>query len=341
MSGLTGKIIARSLGQVGSTLAFLVLVIAVVEVLLYLILGKALKHRYTLPYMLIAPAAIGLALLVIYPIGYEIRLAFSNMSLRSFKNPEFGLDQAWRNFRMIFTQPVLKQAMFFPLFLRTILWTVIQVTSHVVFGMCLALLLHRPMKLRGLYQALIIVPWAIPQVIAVLTWRNEFHFEYGFINIMLTRIGLNAVSWKANPFWNFAAVNLTNIWLGVPFSVWILKGYYDTIPRELEEAAMIDGMSQMGTFYRIMLPLAAPALAIAFLFNFMNAWNDYMLARIMLQKREMLTWTLGLFRLQDQFQTEWGMYAAASLLITLPVGGLFFYSSKWLVSGLTLGSVKG
>jgi arabinogalactan oligomer/maltooligosaccharide transport system permease protein len=127
----------------------------------------------------------------------------------------------------------------------------------------------------------------------------------------------------------------------VPFSVWILKGYYDTIPKELEEAAMIDGMSQMGTFYRIMLPLAAPALAIAFLFNFMNAWNDYMLARIMLQKREMLTWTLGLFRLQDQFQTEWGMYAAASLLITLPVGGLFFYSSKWLVSGLTLGSVKG
>jgi arabinogalactan oligomer/maltooligosaccharide transport system permease protein len=127
----------------------------------------------------------------------------------------------------------------------------------------------------------------------------------------------------------------------VPFSVWILKGYYDTIPRELEEAAMIDGMSQMGTFYRIILPLAAPALAIAFLFNFMNAWNDYMLARIMLQKREMLTWTLGLFRLQDQFQTEWGMYAAASLLITLPVGALFFYSSKWLVSGLTLGSVKG
>jgi arabinogalactan oligomer/maltooligosaccharide transport system permease protein len=127
----------------------------------------------------------------------------------------------------------------------------------------------------------------------------------------------------------------------VPFSVWILKGYYDTIPMELEEAAMIDGMSRMGTFYRIMLPLAAPALAIAFLFNFMNAWNDYMLARIMLQKREMLTWTLGLFRLQDQFQTEWGMYAAASLLITLPVGGLFFYSSKWLVSGLTLGSVKG
>jgi ABC-type maltose transport system permease subunit len=85
----------------------------------------------------------------------------------------------------------------------------------------------------------------------------------------------------------------------------------------------------------------ASALAIAFLFNFMNAWNDYMLARIMLQKREMLTWTLGLFRLQDQFQTEWGMYAAASLLITLPVGALFFYSSKWLVSGLTLGSVKG
>jgi len=127
----------------------------------------------------------------------------------------------------------------------------------------------------------------------------------------------------------------------VPFSIWILKGYYDTIPPDLEEAAMIDGAGRMETFYRIILPLSTPALAIVFLFNFMTAWNDYMLARIMLQKAEMFTWTLGLWTLAGQFRVEWGNFAAASILVAVPVMALFLYSSKWLVSGLTLGAVKG
>ncbi len=127
----------------------------------------------------------------------------------------------------------------------------------------------------------------------------------------------------------------------VPFSIWILKGYYDTIPMELEESAMIDGASRIVTFLKIILPLAAPALAIVFLFNFMGAWNDFLLARIMLQKQEMFTWTLGLRQMQGQFQTEWGAFSAAALMVSIPVMVLFFFSSKWLISGLTLGSVKG
>ncbi|GFP25472.1 arabinogalactan oligomer / maltooligosaccharide transport system permease protein, partial [Candidatus Hakubella thermalkaliphila] len=127
----------------------------------------------------------------------------------------------------------------------------------------------------------------------------------------------------------------------VPFSIWILKGYYDTIPRDLEEAAQIDGASQIGTFYRIILPLSTPALAVVFLFNFMMAWNDWMLARIMLQKAEMFTWTLGIWTLAGQFRVEWGAFAAASILITIPVMSLFLYSSRWLLSGLTLGAVNG
>jgi len=127
----------------------------------------------------------------------------------------------------------------------------------------------------------------------------------------------------------------------VPFSIWILKGYYDTIPGSLEEAATIDGASRMYTLWRIILPLAAPALAVVFLFNFMSSWNDFLLARIMLQKPAMYTWPLGLQSLQAQFATQWGAYAAASLLLAVPVASLFLYTSKWLISGLTLGSVKG
>ena len=128
----------------------------------------------------------------------------------------------------------------------------------------------------------------------------------------------------------------------VPFSIWILKGYYDTIPVDLEEAARIDGCTQLQAFWQILLPLSTPALAITFLFDFMGAWNDYLLARVMLgNQEEMLTWPLGLQRLQGQFQTQWGQFAAASILVMIPVVILFLYSSKWLISGLTLGSVKG
>jgi len=128
----------------------------------------------------------------------------------------------------------------------------------------------------------------------------------------------------------------------VPFSIWILKGYYDTIPIDLEEAGRIDGASQMQSFRYILLPLSTPALAIVFLFNFTTAWNDYLLARVMLGSQEkLLTWTLGIQRLQGQFQTQWGQFSAASILVMIPVVILFLYSSKWLISGLTMGSVKG
>jgi len=128
----------------------------------------------------------------------------------------------------------------------------------------------------------------------------------------------------------------------VPFSIWMLKGYYDTIPRELEEAALIDGASRLSAFWRIMLPLSTPALAIVFLFSWMGAWSDYLFGRVMIASEKALwTWPLGLRDFQSQFQTQWGMFSAASILVMIPVVALFLYSSKWLISGLTLGAVKG
>jgi len=128
---------------------------------------------------------------------------------------------------------------------------------------------------------------------------------------------------------------------GVAFSIWILKGYYDTIPIDLEEAAKIDGTTDLGAFYRIILPLSTPALAIVFLFNFTTAWVEYPLARIILPRSEVFTWALGIRSLQAQFNTEWGTFAAASVLVAIPTMALFLWSSKWLISGLTIGSVKG
>lgn len=127
----------------------------------------------------------------------------------------------------------------------------------------------------------------------------------------------------------------------VPFSIWMLKGYYDTIPLDLEEAAKIDGASQLEAFWRIIIPLSTPALAIVFLFNFTAAWSEFIVARVIIKATDLYTWPLGLQTFQDQFRTSWGTMSAASLLIMVPVVILFLYSSKWLISGLTLGGVKG
>lgn len=126
----------------------------------------------------------------------------------------------------------------------------------------------------------------------------------------------------------------------LPFCIWQMKGYYDTIPNSLHEAAIIDGCSHFQAFYRVILPLAAPALVITALFSFMAAWNEYIVAAQILQNQEIFTLPLGLKQFQANMSTEWGLYAAGSVVVSIPVVLLFIILSRWLVSGLTLGSVK-
>jgi arabinogalactan oligomer/maltooligosaccharide transport system permease protein len=127
----------------------------------------------------------------------------------------------------------------------------------------------------------------------------------------------------------------------VPFSVWMLKGYFDTIPHELEEAAVLEGASAGKIFWRIVLPLAKPAIAITALFSFMTAWNEFILAATLMDKEDMYTAPVGLRFFVGGFQQQWGYFAAGSIIVSIPVVVLFLYLQKYLVSGLTAGSVKG
>ncbi|HZF09239.1 MAG TPA: sugar ABC transporter permease [Thermoanaerobaculia bacterium] len=128
---------------------------------------------------------------------------------------------------------------------------------------------------------------------------------------------------------------------GIPFCVWMLKGYFDTIPRELEESALIDGASQATIFFRIVLPLAKPAVAVTALFSFMTAWNEFIQAATFLDKEPMYTAPVGLRFFVGGFQQQWGYFAAGSIVTAIPVVLLFLFLQKFLVSGLTAGAVKG
>ncbi len=126
----------------------------------------------------------------------------------------------------------------------------------------------------------------------------------------------------------------------VPFCVWMLKGYFDTIPKSLEESAYIDGCNVWQSMYKIVLPLSTPALAISALFSFMSAWSEFVIARVILTSAHKLTLPVGLIQLQGSFSAEWGVYSACALITSIPVIVLFISLSKYLVGGLTVGGVK-
>lgn len=127
----------------------------------------------------------------------------------------------------------------------------------------------------------------------------------------------------------------------VPFCAWMLKGYFDTIPRALEEAAIMDGMGRFAIFIKIILPLARPSIVVTALFSFMTAWNEFILAATFLSKPTAFTLPVALQRYVGDYSTEWGRFAAGAIIVSIPVMALFFALQRHLVGGMTAGSVKG
>jgi multiple sugar transport system permease protein len=127
----------------------------------------------------------------------------------------------------------------------------------------------------------------------------------------------------------------------MPFATWVMLGYYRSIPADLEEAALIDGSTRLGAFWRITLPLAKPALLSVMLFSFTNAWNEFLFAFVFITKETLFTLPVGLQQLVFGDIYPWGQLMGASLLMAIPVVIIYTFAQKYMVEGLTAGSVKG
>lgn len=127
----------------------------------------------------------------------------------------------------------------------------------------------------------------------------------------------------------------------IPFCVFMLKGAFDNLPKELEEAVLLDGGSRFDAFWRVALPLTRPAIAVTALFSFLTAWNEFILAATFMSRPQSYTLPVMLNRYVGDYATEWGHFAAGAVLVSVPVMALFLMLQRHLMGGLTQGGVKG
>jgi ABC-type glycerol-3-phosphate transport system permease component len=140
---------------------------------------------------------------------------------------------------------------------------------------------------------------------------------------------------------NYLALILAYTSFALPFSAWMLIGFFRSIPKELDEAGLIDGCSRMQTFWRIVLPLSLPGLIAVSLFTFLLAWNAYVWALVLTTTPDMFVLPVGIANMVGEYQVQWNQLMAASVLAILPVVLLYMFLQRYLVAGITAGAVKG
>ncbi|MGG2465677.1 sugar ABC transporter permease [Streptomyces sp. RGM 3693] len=134
---------------------------------------------------------------------------------------------------------------------------------------------------------------------------------------------------------------LTYLTIAVPFCAWMMKGFFDTIPVEIDEAGRVDGLNPFGTFWRLVLPLARPGLAVTGFYTFVTAWAEVAYASAFMTGEENLTLAGGLQTFVNQYSSDWGSMTAAAVIIAVPAALVFAFAQRHLVSGLTAGTTKG
>lgn len=236
-------------------------------------LGSAFARawrRHQTAYLALLPALLGLGVLVGIPFLFGIGLSFFHHQHGTFTF--VGLD----NFAAIFSppdRPVFAPGSLLYALCVNVVWTVTNVSLHLGIGLCLALILQS--KAAGytrFYRVILILPWAVPAYLTALIWKSMFDPDVGAVNRLL---GLEGVSWMHNTLTAFLANLMTNVWLGFPFMMIVCLGALTSIPKDLYEAADVDGASDTQQFFRITLPLLKPALLPAAILGSIWTFNRF------------------------------------------------------------------
>ena len=230
-------------------------------------MSEKAKMRWFLG-LLLGPTIVVVLAVVAYPFFYNVVLSLSNMNIYHIRDWEVV---GFHQYAAVFVEPAFWSVLF-----KTVAWTVVNIVFHVGLGVFLAVLLHQAFVAgKPAWRILLILPWALPQYITALTWRGMFNYEYGSVNLVLTKfLNLSPVEWLTSPFEAFAAAILTNIWLGFPFMMVVALGALQSIPAELYEAADVDGASAWKKFWNVTVPLIRPVMVPAITLGVVWTFNN-------------------------------------------------------------------
>ena len=259
--------------QPGMQATILYGIIMLVSIILLVIILRQIPHFITdyklnrIAYFFFMPAFLAIMAVIIFPFIYNIFISLSNYSLRTFND--------WQLIGFYHYLKVFGDFQFYSVLGKTVLWTVINISFHVSLGIILAVLINRTLPAKPIIRTLLIIPWALPQYIAALSWRGMFNQEYGAINLVMTKyFSLPAIQWLSQPFEAFTACILTNIWLGFPFMMVIALGGLQSIPVEMYEAARVDGANRWQQFKSITLPMLKPVMIPAIVLGTVWTFNN-------------------------------------------------------------------
>lgn len=232
-----------------------------------------LDYKFAVAFLSIP--ALGILFFTVMPILFMILLAFTNYSAPKHIPPAMLVD--WVGFETFKNLVALKtwSHTFYGVLTWTIIWAILSTVTTYFGGMLVALLINQKgIRFKGLWRTILILPYAIPQLISLLVMRNMFNGQFGPINQYLSYFGLGGLPWLTDPFWAKVTVIVVNMWVGIPVSMLLILGVLTTIPKDLYEAAEVDGATGFQKFKIVTLPMilftTAPTLITQFAGNINN-----------------------------------------------------------------------
>ncbi|XVQ82381.1 carbohydrate ABC transporter permease [Microbispora siamensis] len=239
--------------------------------------ARRLLSRHWYAWAMIAPVVVVMLVLVGYPLVRGVYLSLTDATEGNMGRT-IGMNVIPSTYEFVGLKnytDILTSSEFLGRLTWTVVWTVVCVALHVGIGLGLAMLLNRPMRLRSLYRILLVLPWAVPAFVSAFIWRYLLNGEFGVVNAMLRAAGFAGIAWLDDPFWAKVSVIACNVWLGVPFMMLALLGGLQAIPRELHEAAEVDGATPWQRFRHITLPGLRPVSSTVVLLGTIWTFNQF------------------------------------------------------------------
>ena len=300
--------------------------------------------------ILLQVLCLAIAAEVLFPIMYIVTLSFSSRETRPSSLELFPTEISLTAYKQVIDRPTANPVTF-PELLRNsfLLSTGVGLASLLIAVLAAYAFSRFKFKMRQVLMVLVFVPLLMPAVglaTPLYLLMNSFRIADCGGAIAISPFascasGLGRVVFNLRD--SLLGVGIAMISTALPFAVWNLKGYLDTIPRELEEAAAIDGADSNQIFFQIVLPLALPQLAVTFFLGFIGHWQEFVLPWLFLTQPESYTLSMTLYNMTGQYANSipWNRFAAMAIIVALPVAITYIALQKQIVSGLTSGSVKG